>query len=111
LNCSRPFGVISHFSILLNGGFARFVSGKSALHQYLSAPLGWFDKAFVITAETGPFWTATVFLINTMVYAAILFPFYFAFRAVSRAIRRRTDPIVLGLNRSDSDRSRDEDDD
>lgn len=98
------------FSILLNGGFARVVSGKDAFFQYLSAPLGWFDKSFAVTTETGFFLTLAVFLANTIVYPVILFPFYFAFRAVSKAVHRRTDPIRLGLTDSEPDRSRDSDD-
>lgn len=98
------------FSILLNGSFARVVSGREAFFQYLSAPLGWFDKAFVVTAETGSFRTFVLFLINTIVYPVILFPLYFAFRMVSKAVHRRTDPIRLGLDRSGTDRSRDDDD-
>ena len=97
------------FSILLNGSFARVVSGKEAFFQYLSAPLGWFDKTFVITSETEALRTLAVFLINSLVAPVILFPFYFVFRKVSRAIRRRSEPIQLGIDRSERDR-RDDDD-
>jgi hypothetical protein len=98
------------FSILLNGSFARVVSGKEALFQYLSAPPGWFDKTFVVRSETGPLWTLVLFLINTIVYPVILFPLYFAFRIVSKAVHRRTDPIRLGLNNSEIDGADDDDD-
>jgi hypothetical protein len=93
------------FFIFLNGALSAAVEGKSAFFGYLSAPLGWFDPAFVVGSETTSIGVLTIVLANTFVSAVCLFPLTMIFQAAFR----RSHITQLGINRSEKDQDEDDD--
>jgi hypothetical protein len=93
------------FFIVLNGVLSAAVEGKSAFYGYLSAPLGWFEPAFVVRTETTFIGTSEIVLANTFICAICLFPLSIIFQVAFR----RSHIVQLGINRSEQDKDEDDD--
>lgn len=92
--------------IFLNGIISEAVEGKDVFYRYLSGPLGWFDAAFVVRAETTGVGMFSIFIANTFVCAVFLFPLSVIFRAASR----RGQVTQLGIYGSGKEQDEDDDD-